>query len=123
MNYIRYLKIGLHKFINITLICAALYLIISSIIYYNNWPIYTSTEVIPQQEAQFPAVTFCNQANGYKENVLKVSKKIAILLPLNHQNTLKPKKFLVITLLLYQENCSNNKVQDENINPILHGGN
>ena len=78
MNYIRYLKIGLHKIINIVLLFAVLYLIISSIIYYNKWPIYTSTEVIPQQEAQFPAVTFCNQANGYKENILKVSIKTSI---------------------------------------------
>ena len=79
MNYIRYLKIGLHKIINIVLLFAALYLIISSIIYYNKWPIYISTEVIPQQEAQFPAVTFCNHANGYKENILTVSIKISIV--------------------------------------------
>ena len=80
MNYIRYFKIGLHKLIHIALLSADLYLMISSIVYYNTWPIYTSTEVIPQQEAQFPAVTFCNQANGYKETVLKVRTEFAIFI-------------------------------------------
>ena len=73
MKYGKYLKIGLHKLINIGLICAALYLIISSIFYYNTWPIYTSTNVIPQEEGQFPAVTFCDQTTGYKEDILRVN--------------------------------------------------
>ena len=72
MKYLRYFKIGVHKLVNVALICSALFLIIRSVIYYNTWPIYTSTEVMPQEEAQFPAVTFCNQASGYKENILKV---------------------------------------------------
>ena len=73
MQYEKYFKIGLHKLLNIALICAVLYLIISSIIYYNTWPIYTSTNVIQQEEGQFPAVTFCDQTKGYKEDVLKVN--------------------------------------------------
>ena len=113
MNYIRYLKIGLHKLINIVLICAALYLIISSIVYYNTWPIYTSTEVIPQQEAQFPAVTFCNQANGYKENVLKVSIKVSVLLPLNYymNDTHLLKISIFVTFNLEKWNIINSTLQ------------
>ena len=39
---------------------------------YSSWPIYTATSVIAQNEAQFPAVTFCGLLGGYKENVLRV---------------------------------------------------
>ena len=67
-----YMKIIVHKFVNFMLICVALYLIISSILYYSSWPIYTATNVIAQNEAQLPAVTFCGLWGGYKENVLRV---------------------------------------------------
>ena len=67
-------KIGIHKFVNLALIGAALALIASSIIEYNTWPIYTATNIIPQQQAQFPSVTFCGLSGGYNEQILKVSK-------------------------------------------------
>ena len=72
MNIKECLKIGVHKFVNLALIGAALALIVSSIIVYNTWPIYTATNIIPQDQAQFPAVTFCGLSEGYKEDVLQV---------------------------------------------------
>ena len=74
-----YMKIIVHKFVNFVLICVALYLIISSILYYSSWPIYTATSVIAQNEAQFPAVTFCGLWGGYKENVLRVIRNSVAL--------------------------------------------
>ena len=74
-----YMKIIVHKFVNVVLICVALYLIISSIIYYSSWPIYTATSVIAQNEAQFPAVTFCGLWGGYKETALRVITNSAAL--------------------------------------------
>ena len=72
MNWKHFSKLAVHKFVNLALIGAALTLIISSIIVYNTWPIYTATNIIPQQKAQFPAVTFCGLSSGYKEEVLQV---------------------------------------------------
>ena len=34
-------------------------------------PTYISSEIAPQQEAGFPAMTVCPVSNGYKEDVLK----------------------------------------------------
>ena len=72
MNYKECLKIGVHKFVNLALIGGALALIVSSILVYNTWPIYTATNIIPQEKAKFPAVTFCGLSAGYKEHVLQV---------------------------------------------------
>ena len=68
------IKVGIHKLVNLALIGAALGLIISSILVYNTWPIYTATNIIPQEDAQFPDLTFCSLSNGYKEHVLQVSR-------------------------------------------------
>ena len=45
----------------------------SSIFEYSRWPIYTETNIKPQHEVNFPAITFCPAHNGYKLNILKVS--------------------------------------------------
>ena len=47
---------------------------ITSVLKYSTWPIYTETNIVPQNEANFPAMTFCPLSNGYKESVLKVRK-------------------------------------------------
>ena len=73
MDYKKGVKIGIHKLVNLALIGAALGLIVTSIIVYNTWPIYTATNIIPQEEAKFPDLTFCSLSNGYKEQVLKVN--------------------------------------------------
>ena len=36
-------------------------------------PTYTTTQIVRQQEAEFPATTYCASKSGYKDNVLKVS--------------------------------------------------
>ena len=48
-------------------------MVISSILEYSRWPIYTETNITPQNEANLPAMTFCPAHSGYKENVLVVS--------------------------------------------------
>ena len=72
MDYKQKVKIGIHKLVNFALIGAALGLIVSSIIVYNTWPIYTATNIIPQEKAQFPDLTFCSLSGGYKQHVLQV---------------------------------------------------
>ena len=74
MDYKEGIKIGIHKFVNFALIGAALGLIISSIILYNTWPIYTATNIIPQEQAKFPDLTICSLSKGYKEHILQVIK-------------------------------------------------
>ena len=68
------IKIGIHKIINFILVVAVLTLIIISIIQYNTWPIYTATNTIPQDQAEFSAVTFCALTGGYKAQVLQVNQ-------------------------------------------------
>ena len=75
MDYKQKVKIGIHKLVNFALIGAALGLIISSIIVYNTWPIYTATNIIPQEKAQFPDLTFCSLSGGYKQHVLQVNQR------------------------------------------------
>ena len=48
-------------------------MVVSSILEYSRWPIYTETNITPQNEANLPAMTFCPAHSGYKENVLMVS--------------------------------------------------
>ena len=47
---------------------------ITSVLRYSRWPIYTETNIVAQNEASFPAMTFCPLSKGYKESVLKVRK-------------------------------------------------
>ena len=57
-------------FVPFILVCV---LIISCLLEYSRWPIYTETNITPQNEANFPAMTFCPAHSGYKEHILKVS--------------------------------------------------
>ena len=68
------IKIGIHKIVNFVLVVAAFALIIISIIQYNTWPIYTATNTVPQDQAEFSAVTFCALSGGYKAKVLQVNQ-------------------------------------------------
>ena len=45
---------------------------LKSVLRYNEWPIYTETNIVNQNEARFPAMTFCPLYHGYKKDVLKV---------------------------------------------------
>ena len=67
-------KIGIDKIVNFVLVVAAFALISISIIQYNTWPIYTATNTVPQDQAEFSAVTFCALSGGYKAKVLQVNQ-------------------------------------------------
>lgn len=41
--------------------------------YFSN-PTYIATDVVPQSEAEFPAITICPEGNSYKDEVLWVSQ-------------------------------------------------
>ena len=93
MEYQECIKLGIHKLVNLALIGAALGLIISSIVVFNTWPIYTATNIIPQENAQFPDLSICSLSSGYKELVLQVrqlkfrkSYYISRCLKINHMN-------------------------------------
>ena len=53
---------------------------LKSIFKFNEWSVYTETNVVSQNEARFPAMTFCPLSNGYKEDVLKVLNYLEISL-------------------------------------------
>ena len=53
-------------------------MVISSLLEYSRWPIYTETNITPQNEANFPAMTFCPAHSGYKEHILMVSFRIPL---------------------------------------------
>jgi hypothetical protein len=38
-----------------------------------DFPTYTSTQIVPQRNAEFPALSICPMTNGYKDEVLKVN--------------------------------------------------
>ena len=49
------------------------WLCLESVLKYSKWPIYTETNIVSQNKAKFPSMTFCALTNGYKEDVLKVN--------------------------------------------------
>ena len=51
---------------------------LKSVLRYNEWPIYTETNIVNQNQARLPAMTFCPLSNGYKGDVLKVRSKIIL---------------------------------------------
>ena len=59
--------------VHVTLIVAVLSLIVQCLIVFSTWPTYTKITVVPQQMAEFPAITICPGVKGYKEDILKVS--------------------------------------------------
>ena len=69
-----YISLVLIPFI---LVCV---LIISCLLEYSRWPIYTETNITPQNEANFPAITFCPAHSGYKEHILKVCFHLTLLI-------------------------------------------
>ena len=66
LKIIVYLLVMLLLGIILALLC------LQSVVDYSHWPIYTETNVVPQNLAKFPAMTFCPYPHGYKKDVLKV---------------------------------------------------
>ena len=61
-------KVIIYSLLGITYFVLSL----KSILKFNEWSVYTETNVVPQNEVRFPAMTFCPLPNGYKQDVLKV---------------------------------------------------
>ena len=59
-------------------------MVLSSFLEYSRWPIYTETNITPQNEANFPAMTFCPAHDGYKEDVLRVRNIASAAGPYNY---------------------------------------
>ena len=65
-------KILLYILVMLILGTVLFLLSLKSVLKYNEWPIYTETNIVNQNKARFPAMTFCPLSIGYKEDVLKV---------------------------------------------------
>ena len=65
-------KISVYVLVMLILGIMLFVLCLKSILKYNEWPIYTETNIVNQNEARFPAMTFCPLSAGYKQDVLKV---------------------------------------------------
>jgi hypothetical protein len=69
-------KLIFYVFVMLILAIILVLLCLKSILKYNEWPIYTETNIVGQNEARFPAMTFCPLSKGYKEDVLRVRSPI-----------------------------------------------
>ena len=72
VNPINKLKLAIYIGLVLVPMVTLITMICSSIIDYSRWPIYTETNIRKQNEANFPALTFCPAHVGYKADVLKV---------------------------------------------------
>ena len=66
-------KISIYVLVVVLLGIMLAVLCIKATLQYNEWPIYTETNIVQQNEARFPAMTFCPLSSGYKEDVLQVN--------------------------------------------------
>ena len=66
-------KVGIYIVVVLILGIILFWLCLKSILTYNQWPIYTETNIVSQHDAMFPSLTFCALSHGYKEDVLKVN--------------------------------------------------
>ena len=66
-------KISIYVLVMVLLGIMLAVLCIKATLQYNEWPIYTETNIVQQNEARFPAMTFCPLSSGYKEDVLQVN--------------------------------------------------
>ena len=78
MTAVKISKIMLYILVMFILGLVLFLLSLKSVLRYNEWPIYTETNIVNQNQARFPAMTFCPLSNGYKEDVLKVRSKVFI---------------------------------------------
>ena len=69
---VKFLKIIIYILVMFILGLVLFLLSLKSVLRYNEWPIYTETNIVNQNKARFPAMTFCPLSNGYKRDVLKV---------------------------------------------------
>ena len=71
-NSVNKVKLVIYIVLVLVPLVTLLTMIVSSIIDYSTWPIYTETNIRRQNEANFPALTFCPSPVGYKEDILRV---------------------------------------------------
>ena len=67
------LKICTYCLVILILASGLFWLCLASILKFNEWPIYTETNIVPQQDVPFPSMTFCALSESYKKDILKVS--------------------------------------------------
>lgn len=72
ITFVQILKIILYVLVMFVLGLVLSLLCLKSILKYNEWPIYTETNIVNQNQARVPAMTFCSLSNGYKEDILRV---------------------------------------------------
>ena len=72
ITFVQILKIILYVLVMFILGLVLSLLCLKSILKYNEWPIYTETNIVNQNQARVPAMTFCSLSNGYKGDILKV---------------------------------------------------
>lgn len=75
MTAVKISKIMLYILVMIILGLVLFLLSLKSVLRYNEWPIYTETNIVNQNQARLPAMTFCPLSNGYKGDVLKVRSR------------------------------------------------
>ena len=71
-TFVKISKTTLYIFVMFVLGLVLFLLSLKSVLRYNEWPIYTETNIVNQNQARFPAMTFCPLYHGYKKDVLKV---------------------------------------------------
>ena len=71
-TFIKVSKVMLYILVMLILGLVLFLLSLKSVLRYNEWPIYTETNIVNQNQARFPAMTFCPLYHGYKKDVLKV---------------------------------------------------
>ena len=71
-TFLAILKLVVYVMVVLLLGSILFWLCLRSVLDYSKWPIYTETNIVSQNKAKFPSMTFCALTSGYKENVLKV---------------------------------------------------
>ena len=72
-TFLAILKLVVYVMVVLLLGSILFWLCLRSVLDYSKWPIYTETNIVSQNKAKFPSMTFCALTSGYKENVLKVN--------------------------------------------------
>ena len=72
LHYRKFCSNVIYISVHIILMITVLALIIQCLVVFSKWPTYTKIKVVPQNMAEFPAMTICPALLGYKEDVLQV---------------------------------------------------
>ena len=79
-TFLAILKLVVYVMVVLLLGSILFWLCLRSVLDYSKWPIYTETNIVSQNKAKFPSMTFCALKSGYKENVLKVNNIFSLII-------------------------------------------